>query len=47
MFTSSASRKQSRGSSNIYNLRPLPMQGTHRRNPDEDFVLNGFGSEIK
>ena len=47
MFTSSASRKQPGDSSSMYNLRPLPTQGTHRRNPDEDFVLNGFGSEIK
>ncbi|CAB3993966.1 Hypothetical predicted protein [Paramuricea clavata] len=47
MFTSSASHKQPHNSSEIYNLRPLPMKGTHRRNPDEDFVLNGFGSDIK
>ena len=47
MFTSSASRKQPLDSSEIYNLRPLPMKGTNRRNPDEDFVLNGFSTDMK
>ena len=47
MFTSSAQRKQPYESSEIFNLRPLPMSGTNRRNPDEDFVLNGFRSDIK
>jgi hypothetical protein len=46
MFTNSDSRKQFRDSK-VYNLRPLPIDGTHRRNPDEDFMLNGFGSNIK
>jgi hypothetical protein len=46
MFTNSDSRKQFRDSK-VYNLRPLPTDGTHRRNPDEDFMLNGFGSNIK
>lgn len=46
MFTRPASPKKPYNSSEIYNLRPLPMKGTTRRNPDEDFAVNGFRRDL-
>ena len=41
MFISSMAQKQSPEMESIYNVRPLPSQGTKKRNPDEDFILRG------
>ena len=46
MFTSSATHKEAELGSSKYNLGPLPMKGTRKRNPDEYFVLNGRRSPI-